>query len=444
MPNSNGRNFTTPEVPDDWKIEPLNSVADINSESLNGKTPKGYRFKYIDISAVSKGVVCWDQVAELEFGAAPSRARRVVRQSDILLCTVRPGLQSHAFASWNSVEPIICSTGFAVVRSKEGTDSRFLYHLIFSDVIAAQLHRLECGTGYPAVNEGDVRFLEIPFPRPCEQQAIAKVLDGVEVVIEGMRKTIATAERLKLALIQNFIERGLGRISSADRPGKKLRKGWRLEPTGKLLVRDPKNGISPVASSQPPGFPTFSIAAVRNGKIDLLNTEHRKYVRIRDEVAAEFAVKRGDLLVVRGNANPDLVGKCGMVADHPDKCIYPDILKRVIFRDSEDGVLPEFACIVWNHAVIHNQVLKRAKTSNGTLKINSKDVKQIIMPVPPKPEQEQLVDLVGRAESSLQIHQRRGVQLELLKRGLMQDLLTGRVRITLPASSSRCLVGSRT
>ena len=137
---------------------------------------------------------------------------------------------------------------------------------------------------------------------------------------------------------------------------------------------------------------------MRNGKIDLMNEEHRKYVRIRDEVAAEFAIKRGDLLVVRGNANPELVGRCGMVSDHPDGCIYPDILKRIIFHDGEDGVLPEYACIAWNHAAVHNQVLKRAKTSNGTLKINSKDVKQIIIPVPPKSEQEQLVDLVGRAD----------------------------------------------
>jgi type I restriction enzyme S subunit len=177
------------------------------------------------------------------------------------------------------------------------------------------------------------------------------------------------------------------------------------------------------------GLPTFSIAAVREGRIDLLNEEHRKYVRIRPDVAAEYAVHRGDILIVRGNANPALVGCCGVVDEYPDSCIYPDILKRVVFKNGNDGVLPEYAVMVWNHSVVHNQVLKRAKTSNGTLKINTRDVKSIVMPVAPTGEQQRIVGVMRAAEAREKALREILLLQIRLKRGLMQDLLTGRVRV---------------
>jgi len=93
-------------------------------------------------------------------------------------------------------------------------------------------------------------------------------------------------------------------------------------------------------------------------------------------------VNHGDVLIVRGNANPDLVGKAGIIRSFPEGCIYPDITKRVVFRDAgEKCVSPEYAVLVWNHSVVHNQVLRR---------INNRDVKQIVMPVAPREEQDQL------------------------------------------------------
>jgi type I restriction enzyme S subunit len=196
------------------------------------------------------------------------------------------------------------------------------------------------------------------------------------------------------------------------------------------LAEEPKNGVSPEASSQPPGTPTFSIAAIRDGRADLVNKDNLKYTRVSETVARRFCIQRGDVLIVRGNADSDLVGKAGMVGVFPENCIYPDIAKRVVFRtDTEPKVTPEFAVVAWNHAVVHNQVLRRAKTSNGTLKINNRDVKQIVMPVPPEMEQAQLVKIIGGIDTQIDALTAVCVAQERLKRALMHDLLTGRVRV---------------
>jgi hypothetical protein len=59
--------------------------------------------------------------------------------------------------------------------------------------------------------------------------------------------------------------------------------------------------------------------------VNLWTTENLKFARIPDRVAQRFAIRRGDVLIVRGNANPDFVGCAGMVSTFPDGCIYPDM-----------------------------------------------------------------------------------------------------------------------
>lgn len=79
--------------------------------------------------------------------------------------------------------------------------------------------------------------------------------------------------------------------------------------------------------------------------------------------------------------------------------------------------------------MVHNQILKRAQTSNGTLKINTRDVKQIVLPVPPKAQQIRLLRQMGGHDDLIQALMIRVDTMERLKRGLIQALLTGKVRV---------------
>src|SRR2546426_9343950 len=91
--------------------------AKVNAETLGNATPPDFRFRYIDITSVNEGAIDWNGVARIRFADSPSRARRVIRPGDTMICTVRPLLKSHAYADWTENEPTVCSTGFAVLRS---------------------------------------------------------------------------------------------------------------------------------------------------------------------------------------------------------------------------------------------------------------------------------------------------------------------------------------
>ncbi len=321
---------------------------------------------------------------------------------------------------------------------RAGLDAEYLYYLL--GLLKPAFLRLGAGTTFQSVTRSDIRAVGCAIPKQeSEQRAIARILDLVEELQGHAERAIGRFAALRRGVLAEFLAEGLGPVGTLSSRSRARHTDWRVESARGLLQGDPKNGLSPVASSQPPGVPTFSIAAVRDGRIDL-SGGHLKFVQISESTASDYLIDKGDILIVRGNANPDLVGRCGVVDEHPDGCIYPDILKRVRFRERDDGLTPEFGALVWNHAVVHNQLVALAKSTNGTLKINSQDVKNVWLPVPPKPEQDRVVAAVQAVRRAEDIARRRVEIIGRLKRGLASDLLTGRMR--LPAALVERLGGS--
>ena len=82
-------------VPDGWSYNLLSSLENIDKESLKGSTDHEYKFRYIDIGAVSTGKVSIPN-HQITFSDAPSRARKKIKFGDVLMSTVRPNLKSFA------------------------------------------------------------------------------------------------------------------------------------------------------------------------------------------------------------------------------------------------------------------------------------------------------------------------------------------------------------
>jgi type I restriction enzyme M protein len=100
---------------------------DINPENRNPeKTPED-EFMYVDLSSVSFNT--FEGVKKLRGSEAPSRARRVIREGDVILSTVRPYLCGHAVVD-EQLDNQICSTGFSVLRCPKGINPKFLYYML--------------------------------------------------------------------------------------------------------------------------------------------------------------------------------------------------------------------------------------------------------------------------------------------------------------------------
>ncbi len=422
------QNNCFPHAIADWPKLPVSKLA-----RLNPRYPvkKGKVYPFIEMASVGEN---FGGILQIETRNMKGSGLSRFKVGDTLFAKITPCPENGKIAFVDALpsEIGIGSTEFIVLSPRDDCKPRFLFHLLCChDVRGRAAARMEGSTGRQRVPD-DVfeKRLLVPVPPPDEQAAIARILDAVDTALERTRTAVDEAKELKRALLQDFFYSALGVTAYADRPTKKLPVGWALIPTDALLAEDPKNGVSPTTSAQPPGTPTFSIAAVREGRVDLESREHIKYADLPEKAATKCRVRKGDVLVVRGNANPDLVGKAGVIDQFPPGCIYPDITKRLVFRATgENTVLPPFAVLAWNHPIVHNQILRRAKTSNGTLKINNRDVKQIVLPVPSPQEQADLDTLASAADARISALGKKLAALAQLKHSLMHDLLTGRVRV---------------
>jgi len=173
----------------------LQDLADVNPENLGARTASSFEFRYIDLGSVSHGRIDWRATSVHRFGSAPSRARRVLRNGDVLFGTVRPSLRSHAaFRSGPSL--CVASTGFAVVRARDGvSDPGFLAHYLLSDICAREARRVEVGSNYPAVSERDVRQFAVPPFSLVEQQRIAEILDTLDDNIASAARLVEVGAR---------------------------------------------------------------------------------------------------------------------------------------------------------------------------------------------------------------------------------------------------------
>ena len=184
---------------DTWRASTLGSLAQVNPEQLGSRTDPDYLLEYLDISAIEQPGVIGD-TRTLRFEDAPSRARRVVREGDILVSTVRPYLRNFARVR-QALDNLVVSTGYAVVRPGDGVDGRFLYQQILSSGFVEYLKPRMSGSNYPAVTAHDVRAYPLSLPPLPEQRKTAAILSGMDDAIEKTREFIDQAQIVKRGLM---------------------------------------------------------------------------------------------------------------------------------------------------------------------------------------------------------------------------------------------------
>ena len=179
-----------------WPMVKLGDVCQINPEIINpGVAYPGQSIEYIDISSIENETGrCLDTV-KLASNAAPSRARRGVKNGDVLLSTVRPNLK--AFTVLKHVEErTVASTGFAVLRANARiAEPGFILASVHSEKAMAQMIGMMGKGAYPSINQSDVASIHIPLPPIKAQRAIVAEIEAERALVDANRELIERFER---------------------------------------------------------------------------------------------------------------------------------------------------------------------------------------------------------------------------------------------------------
>ena len=198
------------DVPEHWKMKRLKHLASINDETLSEATDPAFEMSYVDIGSVDtiEGIV---NVEGTTFENAPSRARRIVRDGDTIVSTVRTYLKAIAHIQKPKPNTIV-STGFAVIRPRT-TNPAFLSYALRETGFVETIVARSVGVSYPAVNASEIGSIEIPLPPNEEQRAIADFLDReavkIDTLIDKKKTLIERLQEKRAALITRTVTRGL-------------------------------------------------------------------------------------------------------------------------------------------------------------------------------------------------------------------------------------------
>ena len=213
----------------------LGDVIQVNPESIRAGYPYE-QIEYVDISSVGTGTM--EGTKSISLDGAPSRAKRIVRNADTLLATVRPNLRSFLYVRQPSTNTI-ASTGFAVLRATDAIDPRFLYYTVTNQAFTDYLTANAKGAAYPAVDADTIKRAEIYLPPLSIQQKIAAILSAYDDLIENNLRRIKILEEMTQNLYREWFVKfrfpGHAKVRMVDSPLGKIPEGWEVVTLGELV-----------------------------------------------------------------------------------------------------------------------------------------------------------------------------------------------------------------
>jgi type I restriction enzyme, S subunit len=188
-------------VPRGWRVGTLADLSRLNPESWTAKNHPEF-VAYVDLANAKDNEIA--SVTDFEFDEAPSRARRVLRDGDTIVGTVRPGNRSFAFIH-EPASNLTASTGFAVLRPSEVENTEFVYLAATQDSSIEHLAHVADGGAYPAVRPDVVSGLQVVVPDAQVLKAFHAVAISLLAKVSANQKQAQTLATLRDTLLPRLI-----------------------------------------------------------------------------------------------------------------------------------------------------------------------------------------------------------------------------------------------
>ena len=185
--------FNEDEV--EWK--PLGEITLSTSNIQWKETNRIYR--YIDLTSVNRKNNSIMETSEITAKNAPSRAKKMVQEEDVIFATTRP-TQLRLCLINDKYSGEVASTGYCVLRAKINVIlPKWIYYHLSSADFFNYVEENQSGSAYPAISDSIVKKFKIPIPSLAEQSRIVAILDKFDAltnsISEGLPREIELRQK---------------------------------------------------------------------------------------------------------------------------------------------------------------------------------------------------------------------------------------------------------
>jgi type I restriction enzyme S subunit len=379
--------------------------------------------------------------------AAPLRNLRTgftaFQDGDVLFAKITPcmenGKGAHAVGLENGVG--FGSTEFHVLRARSGVLDRFVFHWSQSpDLRVAAEAQMSGSAGQRRVPTDFFGKFLVPGFSPKEQCRIAEILDTVDEAIRTTERLIEKLKVIKAGLLHDLLTRGIdenGRLRDPIAHPEQFRdsklslipKSWTVRPLSSYII-DLEAGVSVNSLDRP----------ARAGELGVLKTSSvfqgsfipgENKAILRAEYSRVRINPRADSVIISRMNTPDLVGENAYVWETRSDLYLPDRLWQTVRSPSESFSMKWLSYTLQSPAFKSRMRVFTGGTSGSMKNLSKQSFLALQLATPQIEEQEEIARRLEAHDSAIRAETDSKHKLVVLKRGLMHDLLTGKVRVSI-------------
>jgi len=420
------------KVPKEWRIVRLIEVAEVRGSK---KLPENVEsVVFIPMEAIPDKSLYVNYVIR---NAGEVKSYVYCEPGDLLVAKITPSFENGK----QGIVPYELPGKFALATTEvypikcNNIDTLFLFYLLKYPPIRSKLASLMRGTtGRRRVPREALENTLLPYPPIHEQVRIAEILSTVDKAIEVVDAGVARLEGLKKALMRELLT---GRIRVREENGKlvfyretefqdteigKIPREWRVKKLGELVF-EMYYGLTAKAVDQPTELRMLRTTDIKdNYRVDWDSLPYCEITDNRRSNIQKYLLRKNDLVVSRAGTT----GMSILVDKDLNDVIFGSYLIKI--KLNESVAYPKFIHYFMQSSLYWNQLLP--KQAGSTLKnISLPILKNILTPLPPINEQKLIPEILSTLDRTIELYHEERIRLDRFKRGLMDLLLTGKIRV---------------
>ena len=319
--------------------------------------------------------------------------------------------------------PLLLNTSIIRFRSSNENvlDHLFLRYFLQSKYFFDKISEQSQGSAQANVGPTHLKLLNVALPTLPEQKKIASILNSVDEVIEKTQLQINKLQDLKKGTINELLTKGIGHTEFKDSDLGRIPKSWEIKKLEELVnhQRPITYGIVQTGENIIEGIPCVRVVDIVKNRP---NPEHmiKTSQKISDSYKRTILQKNDILFALRG--------EIGHVVKTSNKIVGCNLTRGIALLSSSENIGSDFLIWALRSDKVRNEILDSVNGS-ALQEIPLGNLRKVTIPVPTTFEQNKIANILESINSNIESTNIKLSQTQSLKKSLMQDLLTGKVRV---------------
>ena len=407
-------------IPEDWEIAKLGDV--MEEVNIRVKDLDTIDAEQIPILSLTKnyGLIPQSQRFQKRIATEDVSNYKVIKKWQVVYNPYV--IWEGAIHTLRKMDIGIVSPVYIVWEFKDNVDPSFMDYLLRTPLLLNSYLSRASGVvnRRRSISKTDFQNIPIPLPPLSEQQKIAKVLDTIQQAIEIQNRIIETTKNLKKSLMQKLFTEGTKEEELKETEIGLIPKSWEVVRLGERIefTRKPRN-LRIGSNDEIPFIPMEFISDSQK----YANWHIKKY----SEISSGTFVFKGDIILAK--ITPCFEnGKQALLNNLPMDFGYATT-EVFAFHSKDKGLLKEFIFEYLRIPKIRKEMTSKMEGTTGRKRLPRNALENLLIPLPPLPEQQEIANILSIIDRKIEIEQRRKDLLKQLFKTMLNKLMSGEIRL---------------